>query len=245
MKISSKNSPPFFSVIIATKNISEEFHDTMKSILTQKFKSYEITLIDSSNNEKSKDIINSYPGKIDHFLNKGDKGIYDAWNQGLEVSKGNWIIFLGSGDTLLANIFDKVFKEIECSDLDLFFTNINLVSKDYIKTIKPNKFSLSSLSKFKQPPHPGIFHNKNLFNKYGNFNNQYKIAGDYEFLLRVVGKVNYEILDLTSVNMLAGGISQTIKVLNEGFRIQYSDNRLGITSIVYNYFRLFLKLNFK
>jgi len=63
--------------------------------------------------------------------------------------------------------------------------------------------------------------------------------------LRVVGKVNYEILDLTSVNMLAGGISQTNKVLNEGFRIQYADKRLGITSIVYNYLRLFLKLNFK
>lgn len=240
-----KNNPPFFSVIIATKNISEEFHNTMKSILSQKFKSYEITLIDSSNNEKSKGIINNYVDNLDHFLNKGDRGIYDAWNQGLEASNGKWIIFLGSGDVLLENTFEKVFGNIENKDLDLLMTNINIVSKDNIKTIKPNKFSLSSLSKFLQPPHPGIFHNKNLFNKYGNFNDQYKIAGDYEFLMRVVGKVNFEILDFTSVNMLAGGISQTIKVLNEGFRIQYADNRLGITSVVYNYLRLFLKLNFK
>ena len=245
MKISSKKSPPFFSVIIATKNISEEFHDTMKSILEQNFKSYEITLIDSSNDEMSKSIISSYTDKVDHFLNKGDKGIYDAWNQGLEVSNGNWIIFLGSGDTLIANIFEKVFDKIENSGLELFLTNINLVSNNNIKIIKPSKFSLSNLSKFIQPPHPGIFHNKNLFNKYGKFNNQYKIAGDYELLLRIVEKVNYEILDLTSVNMIAGGISQTIKVLNEGFRIQYADKRLGITSIVYNYLRLFLKLNFK
>ena len=187
----------------------------------------------------------SYFFTLDHFLNKGDKGIYDAWNQGLEVSKGNWVIFLGSGDTLTANIFEKVFDKIENSCLDLFLSIINLVSNYNIKIIKPSKFTLSNLSKFIQPPHPGIFHNKNLFNKYGNFNDQYKIAGDYELLLRVVGKVNYEILDLTSVNMLAGGISQTIKVLNEGFRIQYADKRLGITSIVYNYLRLFLKLNFK
>jgi glycosyltransferase involved in cell wall biosynthesis len=241
----SKTNPPFFSVIIATKNISNEFHNTLKSILIQKFKSYEIILIDSSDNEKSKKIINEYSSLVDHFLDKGDKGIYDAWNQGLSVSMGKWIVFLGSGDILTENSFGKVHEKIKYKDLDLLLTNINLVSKDSYKFIMPQVFNFNTLSKFIQPPHPGIFHNKKVFIDYGKFNDNYKIAGDYEFLLRIVEKANYEILDIISVEMLAGGVSQSLKVVEEGFKIQYLDKRFKLLTVLYNCFKLVLKLCLK
>lgn len=241
----SKTNPPFFSVIIATKNISNEFHNTLKSILIQKFKSYEIILIDSSENEKSKKIINEYSSLVDHFLDEGDKGIYDAWNQGLSVSMGKWIVFLGSGDILTENSFGKVNEKIKHKDLDLLLTNINLVSKDSYKFIRPQVFNFNTLSKFIQPPHPGIFHNKKVFIDYGKFNENYKIAGDYEFLLRIVEKANYEILDIISVEMLAGGVSQSLKVVEEGFKIQYLDKRFKLLTVLYNCFKIGLKLCLK
>ena len=241
----SKNNSPFFSVIIATKNISNEFHKTLKSILSQKFKSYEIILIDSSDNEKSKKIINEYSSKVDRILDKGDNGIYDAWNQGLSVSKGKWIVFLGSGDILTENSFGTIHEKIKHKDLDLFLTNINLVSKDSCKFIKPQIFNFNTLSKFIQPPHPGVFHNKNVFINYGKFNDSYKIAGDYEFLLRIVEKTNYEILDIISVEMLAGGVSQSFRVVREGFKIQYLDKRFKLYAVLYNCFKIVSKLCLK
>jgi glycosyltransferase involved in cell wall biosynthesis len=238
----SETSNPFFSIIIATKNISDEFHNTLQSLFSQDFNSYEVIIIDSSDKKYSKNIINQYSDKVDHILNKGDNGIYDAWNQGLSVSRGKWIMFLGSGDTLVNNILKKVHEKISHKNLDLFLTNINFVSKTSSKLIKPKSLNLINLSKYIQPPHPGIFHNKDVFINYGNFDDNYKIAGDYEFLLRLVENINYEILDIISVKMLAGGISQSLSVTKEAFKIQYLDKRIRFYSVIYNYLRLSLKI---
>ena len=81
-----------------------------------------------------------------------------------------------------------------------------------------------------------------MFINYGKFNDSYKIAGDYEFLLRIVEKANYEILDIISVEMLAGGVSQSLKVVEEGFKIQYLDKRFKLLIVLYNCFKLVLKL---
>ena len=102
---------PFISIITPTLNVESTISNTLNSITNQVYKNYEYIIIDANSNDNTLEIIRKYSSLIPiSFISEPDNGISDAFNKGVNLSKGKWIIFLGAGDELINN---KILKLIQ------------------------------------------------------------------------------------------------------------------------------------
>ena len=103
---------PLFSIITVVLNGEKYIEKTIKSIISQSYKSYEHIIIDGGSTDKTLNIINKYK-KITKIISKKDKGIYDAFNIGMSYAKGDYICFVNSDDVLKRNALKIINKYIE------------------------------------------------------------------------------------------------------------------------------------
>ena len=99
-KIMSKTKLPQFSIITAVLNGKKTLEKTIKSVLQQEYKNFEYIIIDGGSNDGSLEIINRYKKRINKIVSEKDKGIYDAFNKGMRLAKGNYICIVNSDDIL-------------------------------------------------------------------------------------------------------------------------------------------------
>lgn len=223
----------FISIIIATKLPSSDLLSTIESIKNQKLASYEIIIIDSDSKYNWEDYFGNLYEKIDHFVSEPDNGIYNAWNKGLLISKGDWIIFLGEGDIFYNDMVLKKYSDIIKlqNNLDYVYGDIIISNKIYSKPWILNKNKMKSCMPI---PHVGMAHNVKLFNKFGLFDEKLKICGDFEFFIRTINsaKIYYE-KNLISVIMKPNGISADhrsgIKIIKEIFYANKINNKQALT----------------
>jgi len=218
-------STPFISIITACYNSSATIKDTIESVLDQTYHNIEYILIDGDSEDNTVSIIKSYKeffklkGINYRWISEKDNGIYDAMNKGLSLVHGEWIVFIGSDDYYKNN---KV--------LENTISNLNHAKSNNIKYVYGkiehvnNKKELIEISgepwqkqKERFPyimniNHSGSFHHKTLFTIHGKFNDTFKIAGDYEFLLRELkNEVNNALfIENILIIMREGGISSTL-----------------------------------
>lgn len=211
------------SIITATFNAELCLENLIKSIIPQKNSEVEFIIIDGNSSDKTLDIVNKYESYIDFWVSEPDKGIYDAWNKGIKVATGDWIMFLGADDCLKENALEKYMQYLNSykKSKELLF----LSSKREMIDIKGNLIRTTGYTwewplfkKFMTVSHPGALHSKMLFEKYGVYNTEYKISGDYELLLRPREKLRAAFLDDVTVVMSEGGASDSIKAVSEYFR---------------------------
>ena len=100
-KIDKEN--PLITIITVTLNSQKYLEETLKSIFDQKYKNYELIIIDGKSNDKTLKIIKKNNNKIDYWISQKDKGIYDAFNKGLALARGQYIGFVNSDDVLTKN----------------------------------------------------------------------------------------------------------------------------------------------
>ena len=210
------NNQLLASVITVCYNSEKTIAATIESVLNQNVTDFEYVIIDGKSTDTTIDIIQSYKQK---FVDKGiefrwisepDKGIYDAFNKGVLEAKGKWISFLGSDDIYLENALNTYQRElIENIEItDFIHSNVNLENKKLYK----GKWNWKGFKRRMTIPHVGGFHNRDYFDNYGLFDTTYKIAGDYELLLRAKDKLRTHWIDETTVLMSEGGVSnQQIK----------------------------------
>ena len=177
------------SIITASYNSAATIEDTLKSVLAQTTEDYEYIIIDGNSSDKTVSIIEryapSFQGKLT-YISEPDKGIYDAWNKGIKLAKGEWICFIGSDDILLKDSLKNYMKAISNADKSINFisskvelvTNklehINIIGKPWSSAMK-NYCSIS---------HVGALHHCSLYEINGLYSLKYKICSDYEFLFR-------------------------------------------------------------
>jgi glycosyltransferase involved in cell wall biosynthesis len=112
------------SIIIATFNAAETLRECLDSIVTQLNDKIELILVDGGSKDTTNEIIESYGTFIDVHISEPDKGIYDAWNKGVKLSSGNWVMFIGADDLLLPNALATYLEAIENTS--------DITSYDYI-----------------------------------------------------------------------------------------------------------------
>jgi len=181
---------PLVSIITVVFNNSGYIRDTIESVLYQSYPLIEYIVIDGGSIDGTVDVIKEYQNKISVFISETDKGIYDGLNKGISLATGDVIAFLHSDDvyaheTVISNVVGFFDNDTQGVYGDLVYTDKVDMSKVF-RYWKSCDFSPSLLSKGWMPPHPTLFLRCEVYQKYGTFDTSFKIAGDYDFMLRIL-----------------------------------------------------------
>ena len=181
------------SIITASFNSEAHIQSCLDSIAFQTYENIEHVIIDGKSTDKTLEIIDRHPFKPAKVISEKDKGIYDALNKGIKNATGDIIGFLHSDDIFENEyVIEELVSAFEESDSDLVYGNILHVHKENTKKIfrtwKSLPFRKDLLKKGWMPPHNGLFVKREIFFKYGVYNINFKIAADYEWILRVFSK---------------------------------------------------------
>jgi glycosyltransferase involved in cell wall biosynthesis len=197
------------SIIIATYNSFQTLENTLKSCIYQKKINFELIVIDGNSQDKTVEVISNYKKNVDFFISEKDKGIYDAWNKGLNYASGDWICFLGSDDIWFDDHSLFELLRLDNGQVNFISSKSKIVNeKNNNEFIIGKKFDKKNLNYNIGIAHSGALHGKILFKKFGFFNSDFKISGDYEFLLRCSNHINAAFYDKVSTIMMDGGISR-------------------------------------
>ena len=181
------------SIITSVLNSCETIRDTIDSVLSQDYENIEYIIIDAASTDGTLDIIKSYGDRITKYISEKDKGIYDGLNKGIEIATGDVIGFLHSDDTYADNeIIVKIANVFMAEDLDGIYGDLVYTRRqDTTKILrywKSRKFESKLLAKGWMPAHPTLFLKNEIYKRFGNYNINYKIAADYDFILRIFSK---------------------------------------------------------
>ena len=228
------------SIITISFNSAKTIEATLNSVLNQTYKNIQHIIIDGNSSDQSVQICKKFP-HVSKIISEEDSGVYNAFNKGLEIANGDVVGFLNSDDTFYNNnslkiIVDGFKKGIDAVHGNLkFYNHKNKVIRNWIS--KP--FEKGAFKKGWMPAHPTFYCRKNIYNKYGNYNELFKIAGDFELMLRFIETKNIKtmFIDKNLVKMKAGGISNSgfiskIRILKEEF-FAFDLNKISLNKFSY------------
>ena len=202
------------SIITVCYNSEKTIKDTIESVLKQTYKNFEYLIIDGKSNDDTINIINNYNGPRIKLISEKDNGIYDAMNKGIKLSTGDIIATLNSDDILAnGNIFKTVIDNFD-KDTDIIYANIKYYNEDFTKLIR-NFISGQKHNDYFCPAHPSMYIKKEVFNKIGTYNLNYKIAADFDFMVRCnINNIKYKYINEYFVYMRYGGTSNNSYLKN-------------------------------
>ncbi len=222
---------PFLTIITATYNAGELIAKTANSLRDQSFKNFEWIIIDGASTDSTLEIVRKYKDLNIYCLSEVDQGIFDAWNKGLKVARGEWISFLGAGDVYLPDGLSSYVDKIKSKSdqIDFISSKIQLIDEGgRFKGVIGERFNFQQHIKYMKIGHVGAFHNSIIFKKYGIFSEEYSSSGDYEFFIRCGANIRGDFLNRITVRMPIGGVSSRYKSLYEAYAIQkkYQNNSI-------------------
>ena len=234
------------SIITAALNNKETIEQTITSISSQVYKSFEHIIIDGGSTDGTLDVIKNN-GNLAKLVSEPDRGMYDALNKGINVSSGDVIGFL-NGDDFYAH--DQVLKMIrdvcEQQNVDSCYGDLQYVwNHNTNKVIRYWKSSPYAQGKFKHgwmPPHPTFFVKREIYEKYGQFNTDFQIAADYELMVRFLEKyrISTSYIPEVLIRMRVGGMSN--RSLKNLFIKSYEDYKAWkVNNLDGGLFTIFLK----
>ena len=231
---SKKEYLPKVSVITAVYNGGKYLEECIRSVLSQNYENFEYIIIDGGSTDGTVDIIKSYSDKVAYWISEPDQGIYDAWNKGLTIAKGEWISFVGADDLLYPGCIQMYVNHISChpnrDKLEFISSQIELVEEDLTTLrIVGAAWKWESFKVNMTTWHVGCFHSVNLFEKYGAFDSSYKSSGDYELLLRPKNNLHTSFLNKVTAKMRVGGISSVnlYQAINETYKAKINNGILS------------------
>lgn len=202
------------SIITAVMNGERTIRETLDSVLGQEYKNIELIIIDGNSTDGTREMIAGYKDRIAKMISEPDQGIYDALNKGIRISSGNIIGFLHAGDLYAHDrVIGRVVEGFEKYHEEGCYGDLQYVNRnDPNKVIRYWKSSPYRDGKFKSgwmPPHPTFFVKREVYEKYGVFDKEFRIAGDYELMLRFLERHKISIFYIPEVliKMRWGGIS--------------------------------------
>lgn len=206
---------PFFTIITATFNSEKTLQRTIESVLNQTVTNFEYLIIDGNSKDNTVSIIKEYQSIFEEknlvlkYISEPDKGIYDAWNKGLNRSNGEWISFLGSDDYYVSDALE-IYKSIPMQQYNYIHSKVKLVNeKGEELRILGNDLKENLFMKYMNIAHVGSFHHKSLFTS-ERFNLKYKSSSDYFFFLKNYDLLKPFFIDKITACMQHGGISTQV-----------------------------------
>ena len=203
------------SIVTVTLNNKNTIIHTLNSILTQSYKKIEHVIVDGGSTDGTLEIIKKYKFKDKKIIHQTKSGIYNAMNLGILKSTGDFICTLNADDIFNSvDTIKNVIKEIKKKpDFSIYLGSVTFFNGDNFKKVtryySSAEFKKDYLKFGLMPPHPGAFIKKKLYLDNKLYKENFKIASDYEFFLRILLKKNHNFAILKSIvtRMKTGGIS--------------------------------------
>lgn len=190
MEALSQEAAPLISIVVAVYNGKTTLQQCIDSVARQTYPNRELIIIDGGSKDGTVELLKDNSNKIKYWISEPDRGIFNAWNKGLTQAQGEWICFLGADDYFWdATVLERMAAQLENlpPSIRVAYGQIMMISVGgQISHLKGESWrQLKEL--FKQCmciPHVGTMHRRSLFEQHGKFDESFRIAGDYELLLR-------------------------------------------------------------
>lgn len=183
-----RSSSPTITVITVVRNGRELLPDTIQSVLNQSYRALDYVIIDGASTDGTVDIIRANADRLAGWLSEPDKGIADAFNKGVRMAQGDYLLFLNADDRLSgATVIEVMANAIVANDWPMLaFGDCLMVSRDKdepLYRLRRTKMGFA-MAWGDTLPHPALFLHRSYFEKYGLYDTSFRIAMDYDLLLR-------------------------------------------------------------
>lgn len=203
------------SIITATYNSAATLRDTFDSVLAQTYKDIDYIVVDGCSKDNTLDIIREYEPRFDgrmRWISEPDKGIYDAMNKGIRMAKGDVVGILNSDDFYTSHdILEFVAANVK--DVDAVYGDIHFVKPDNlnkcVRYYSSRNFRPWAMRFGYMPAHPSFYVRREVYEKYGLYALDYKLAADYDMMVRLFCKhrITARYVNIDFVTMRTGGAS--------------------------------------
>jgi glycosyltransferase involved in cell wall biosynthesis len=238
------------TVVIATLNVGSCLQGCLDSYRMQTWQMKELIIVDGGSTDDTVEIIRRNEEYISFWLSERDGGIYDAWNKALKHATGTWVLFRGADDRFWAdNTLERAVEGLRKAAPNELVCYGSIACVDDEQRIvgligAPWNESKDRFLREMCIPHAGAFHHIELFRQFGEFDTTYRIAGDYDFLLRVLVDRNVAgkfLPGIVVTRMHGGGVSHRHGVLTKMESIA-ALRRNGVSRMPVAQYREMLKL---
>ena len=214
------------SIITVCYNSEATIKDTFESVLKQTYKNYQYVVVDGKSTDNTLKIINDYQKKFKKngiefdYISEKDNGLYDAMNKGIKKAKGDIIGIINSDDIIHdSDAFKKIVQKFEEDKCDATYSDLYIMDYDLKKI---NRVFIAGKKSYKNgwyPPHPTLYVKKEVYEKYGTYDLRYRIAADYDFMVRIMkNNIKMSYIKEVLIYMRAGGTStSSLKAYKKSF----------------------------
>lgn len=202
------------SIITVVLNGEVTIRDTIESVLSQNYNDIEYIIVDGKSTDKTLEIVYEYQDHISKIISENDSGLYAAINKGISIASGDVVGLLHSDDlytngSVITTVVNK-FKQCQVDTVfaDLVYVKENNINK-VIRYFSAKNFTPDKLTYGLMPPHPTFFVKKSVYDNYGYYKTDYRIAADYEMMVRLLyqNSLTYSYIHQAIVKMRVGGLS--------------------------------------
>ena len=202
------------SIITVVRNNKSYIEDCIQSIIGQSYQDLEYIIVDGESTDGTIEVIKKYEKKISKWISEQDRGIYDAMNKGLSMASGDVVGILNSDDFYVSHdVICDVMNEFAFKGVDSVFADLVYVKRDnpneVVRYYQSSNFHPKKFAYGWMPAHPTFFVKRICYERYGLFKTDYKIAADYELLVRFLSKhnVSFSYIPRVIIKMRSGGVS--------------------------------------
>ena len=208
-------SPPRITVIVATFNAAQTLQRCLDSIAGQTYPNTELIVMDGASTDGTVEIIEANSDKVSYWESELDRGVYHAWNKALDHASGEWICFLGADDYFWqSDVLERLEPHLEKASAQrvrVVYGRVAVMTSKGKLLETAGKPWESVRKRFRQEmtiPHVGALHYRSLFEVHGRFDESFRIAGDYDLLLRELkSHAARFVSDVIVAGMQLGGLS--------------------------------------
>lgn len=202
------------SIITVVLNNKDCMEDCIRSVLSQTYPNIEHVVVDGGSTDGTLDIIARYDRLLTKWISEPDKGLYDAMNKGIRMATGDIVGILNSDDYYAnSNIIEKVVQTMSDPSIEACYGDLVYIDRHNPGNIvrywqsKPYESGLFKIGW--APPHPTFFVRRSIFERFGAFDLQYRLAADFELLVRLLERYKIQSLYLPDVitKMRTGGVT--------------------------------------
>lgn len=220
---------PLISIIIASFNSGRTIRKALQSVKDQTFQDWECLIVDGASKDDTIKIVKEFEAQDSRFrhISEPDNGIYDAFNKGWKNAKGEWIYYLGSDDRLTKEGLTNLSMECHNTDVATLCGDVYVYHFDGRKSLVKGQDGKSGLG-----IHQGMLMKREIIEKMGGFDMNYKIQADYDLMARMLNEgYIFKVVDCSPIAYFTQGgtssrFSSILQYAKERYKINKKNNNI-------------------